>query len=378
VTTAGPPPEPGKPPRTLLVTIRRLAAQAAWCSNYEFEDVISAVDDVDVLELSPSRWAPVRRRLSQSLAYRGVTARLNPGAARGALARDYDLLVFVGMNAWDVLFLNAVPGWRTRCRTRICYLAEFYAGQEGELGPLLRGLAGFDVVAQAFRSGTAALERATGRRCHHLPLAVDAVRFSPFPSPPARVIDVLSVGRRSEPLHQALRSLARSRGHYYVFDTIPGRHVVPARPAEHREMFASQAKRSRLFVAYPAKFGDQENRGLAEVGARYYEAAAAGAIPVGQAPTSPAFHEEFPFPDAVLEIGPDAEEGAERIGELLARPEALALMSSRNAVHALRHHDWAHRWRSLLALAGHAPRPALGARLALLESLAASAERAPG
>ena len=32
--------------------------------------------------------------------------------------------------------------------------------------------------------------------------------------------------------------------------------MQPASPTEHRDMLASYAKRSRLFVAYPAKFGD--------------------------------------------------------------------------------------------------------------------------
>ena len=37
--------------RILLVTLRGLTTHAAWCSNFEFEDVIRSVDDVDVLEL---------------------------------------------------------------------------------------------------------------------------------------------------------------------------------------------------------------------------------------------------------------------------------------------------------------------------------------
>jgi hypothetical protein len=47
----------------------------------------------------------------------------------------------------------------------------------------------------------------------------------------------------------------------------------------------------------------------------------------------------------------------------------------RNAVHALRHHDWGHRWQSILRIAGAAPRPALEERLRTLKALADAAER---
>jgi len=42
-------------------------------------------------------------------------------------------------------------------------------------------------------------------------------------------------------------------------------------------------------------------------------------------------------------------------------------------VAALRWHDWAHRWSSILETIGLAPRPALSERLGALEALAAEA-----
>jgi hypothetical protein len=54
----------------------------------------------------------------------------------------------------------------------------------------------------------------------------------------------------------------------------------------------------------------------------------------------------------------------------------MARLGVRNAVAALRWHDWAHRWSSILEAAGLAPRPALSERVGALEALAAVAERA--
>lgn len=360
--------------RVLLVSIRKLNSHAAWCSNYEFEDVIAGVDDVDVLELEPGGFRPQRQRLARSLAFRRLGSGLNPGVANVEVERDYDLMIFVCMNVWDLLYLNALRGWRERCRVKVCYMVEFYTGQETELAGLFGLLEGFDHVTQSFATSAVTVAQASGRPCSHVPLAVDALRFTPFPAPPARVIDVLSIGRRSEPAHRALRADAREHGIFYLHDTIAGAHVHPTNPAEHRENYASQARRARLFVTYPAKFAADENRGLSEVGARYYEGLAAGAVLLGNAPTSPGFREDFPWDDAVAELKADGSDAAATVTGLLARPEELARLSRRNALHALRNHDWAHRWKAILALAGLPAPPALEARLARLDALARGAE----
>jgi hypothetical protein len=176
-------------------------------------------------------------------------------------------------------------------------------------------------------------------------------------------------------VHRALLRLAAERRLFYVHDTIPGPLVRPTEPAEHREMLAASAKRSRVFVAYPAKFGDAENHGQLEVGARYFEGAAAGAVLLGQAPTAPAFRADFPWRDAVIEARPDGSDVAEVLADLEARPGAVERISAVNAVAALRRHDWGHRWQSILRIAGVTPRPALADRLRSLERLADAVDR---
>jgi hypothetical protein len=361
---------PGK--RVLLISIRGLNPHAAWCSNYEFEDVIRAVDEVDLLELRPAARAAMRERLARRVAWHGrgtAFAQLNPGVRPVRLARPYDLLVFVCMNVWDLLYLNAVRNWRSVARVKLCYMVELYAGFARRHEHLVRLLADFDHVAQAFSGNVPLVGRITGRPCHHVPLAADALRFTPFPAPPARVIDVLSIGRRAEGVHQALRRLAAARKIFYVHDTIPGPLVRPSHPAEHREMLAQAARRSRFFVAYPAKFGDDETEGESEVGARYYEGAAAGAVLLGQAPGAASFRADFPWPGAVIPTRPDGSDVADVLAGLDATPDEVERIRLTNAVAALRRHDWGHRWQSLLRIAGLLPRPALQERLSALQRL---------
>ena len=370
-------PQPARP-RVLLPTLRRLNPHVAWCSNYEFEDVIRSVDDVEALELGPGPAFELRQRAAHGLAWRRWhrrLMRLNPGVRPVTVRYDYDLFVFVCMNVWDLLYLNALRGWRERCRVKVCFMVEFYSGLVGEYGHLLELLRDFDHIVQSFSGSVAAVQNMTRKPCHHVPLAADTLRFTPYPTPPQRVIDVLSMGRRSERLHQALLRLAGERGLFYLHDTIPGTLLRPSDAVQHRNLLANMAKRSRFFVTYPAKFGEQENRGQSEVGARYFEGIAAGTVLLGRAPSAPAFRHDFPWPDAVVEVRPDGSDIADIVADLDDRSDEVRPIRLRNAVHALRHHDWAHRWRSLLRIAGIDARSALEQRLGRLDSLAEQAER---
>ena len=115
--------------------------------------------------------------------------------------------------------------------------------------------------------------------------------------------------------------------------------------------------------------------GSRKSGARYFEGAAAGAVLLGQAPGTLTFRRDFPWPDAVVELNADGSDVADVLADLSRRPDELARLGVRNAVAALRWHDWAYRWRSILETAGLAPRPALNERARALEALAAGAER---
>jgi len=356
-----------------MPTLRRVNPHAAWCGIFEFEDVISAVDDVKLLELGHGGWFAPRQRIARSLAWHGrhpALTGMNPGLKPVVVDRDYDLFVFVCMNVWDLLYLNAIHDWQSRCRVKVCYMAEFYSGQASQYDQFLRTLSRFDHVLQSFSSSVPAVTRVIGKPCHHVPFAADVRRFTPFPKPPRRVIDVYSIGGRSAPVHEALLQLAATRDLFYVYDTIPAALVQPSSATQHRDLLANCAKRSRFFGAYEAKFGNSENQGQSEVGARYFEGTAAGAVLLGRAPTVPSFRENFPWPDPVVEVSVDGSDVAAVLDSLATKQDEVERLGARNAVHALRRHDWGHRWKSILQIAGVAPRPALATRLQALEALA--------
>jgi len=155
-----------------------------------------------------------------------------------------------------------------------------------------------------------------------------------------------------------------------MYDTLPSALLKPTNPSQHRDLLANCAKRSRFFAVNEAKFGSNEKERQSEVGARYFEGSAAGAVLLGRAPTVHSFQEAFPWPDAVLNLRDDGSDVKAVLDSLAGKQEELERISSRNAVHSLRHHDWGHRWGAILQLAGLMPRPALEQRLLALETLA--------
>jgi hypothetical protein len=365
------------PPRVCMPSQRKVRDDAAWCSMFEFEDVISQVDHVDRIDLEPAKGFSWRQHAVNSLVWRQWSrqfARLNPGLKPTHITRDYDIFAFLVINPWELLYLNAIHGWKERCRTKICFIFEVWARIIHRYEHLLRLLESFDHVFIEFDSSVQPARDIIGAPCHQLSPAPDVLRFTPFPNPPTRSIDVYSIGRRIEMMHKGLVKMAREGEIFYIYDTIPGTFVKPKDYREHRELYANIAKRSRFFVTYPAKVDiKEETCGVSEPGMRFYEGIASGAVLVGQPPTCQVFKDEFYWPDSVLEIGDGAQNLVEVMQRFKREPEQYEQLSRKNASEALSHHDVSHRWAQILKTIGSAPLPALSARQKRLKQLAAMA-----
>jgi hypothetical protein len=138
------------------------------------------------------------------------------------------------------------------------------------------------------------------------------------------------------------------------------------------------AKRSKYFVVSPGKMDRlDETRGQVEVGYRYFEGAAAGAVMIGQAADCETFRDLFPWPDAVIELKPDGSDTLAVLADLGSNPERVAAISRRNSVESVLRHDWIHRWKRILQVAGLEPSPGMMAREARLKRLADAGPHAP-
>jgi hypothetical protein len=143
-------------------------------------------------------------------------------------------------------------------------------------------------------------------------------------------------------------------------------------------MLANLIKRSRFFLAYPAKANKLDETGGQEVlGYRYFEGAAGGAVLMGRVPDSEHSNGVFDWPNSLVNLPYDAENIAEIIAELDAQPGKISSIRRNNIATSLLQHDWAYRWREILDLVGMNPAPALEEREKRLKELAKAVKSYP-
>jgi Glycosyl transferases group 1 len=370
-------------PRICMPSLRGFANNAFRCGLYEAQDVLSEIDDVDLICLAPDRGLQLKAKWQRRLLYHDVSRRLvfaNPGLQRVRLTQEYDLFVAICQDCWDLPYINAIEGWKEQCKTSVCWLDEIWATSIPDCKYLLHALNRFDHVFVGCRDSVGPLSRAIGQSCHWLPGGVDAVRFNPYPNASARVIDVYGIGRRCEGIHRSLLQAAERGDIFYVYDTFHAADTPVYDHRQHRDLYANVAKRSRCFLVAPAKTDDPATQGQMEVGYRYYEGAAAGGVMIGQSPDCTAFRELFQWPDAVIQVQPDGSDILEVLADLTAEPGRIPTISRRNTAEATLRHDWVYRWKELFRVTGLEPPPQMAARerrLTQLAGLTAAAEDDP-
>lgn len=359
-------------PRILFLSQRNLYEREVWrASFFEFEQTLRQIDSVDVVAPHRKPWYRNGKRLALRLGERFKTP-IDPGVEPVKLDKDYDVFLVVCEKASELLHVNAVKGWKDRCKTSFCLLTEFWVNQMAQHRSCLEVLSQFDHVLYMFNTYEPFQKyvRGTGR---FMAAGIDALRFCPFPNPPARSIDVLSIGRRSEKTHQALLRLAAEEGIFYVHGTIDSLSAYDI--GQHRRMMADQLKRTRYFLVNPGKIDNvKETGGQVEFGYRYFEGAAPGTIMVGERPRNKVFPEIFHWDDAVIQMPFDSEDIGQIMKELDRQPERQMNIRRTNITQVLQHHDWAHRWETILEIAGLDPLPALDVRKEELHRRAALVE----
>jgi hypothetical protein len=353
--------------------------RSAW---YEAEDVLLSATGAELVAAEPpvsaraSRLEWKLRRLFTADRQRRQTL-IEPGAAPIRLSGRYDLLVLLCALPGDALLVNALDLQR-HCRVSVCWFAELWAhsipGHRAWL-PLVRQ---FDHVFVGQSQSVQPASEAIGKACHYLPAAVDVLRFAPARNAAPRSIDVFSVGRRMEGVHASLLDLAVSDGLFYIHDTISNAaNTSVLNYREHRQQMANIAKRSRFFTVAPAYFTDPgKTGGQVEIGPRFYEGAAAGAVLLGEPVECDAYRLFFDWPEATVVVKRDGSDVGGVIARLTADREHMRTISGRNVAEAAMRHDWIYRWKTILQMAGISPPAGVRRRESQLCDIAAAASPA--
>lgn len=366
--------ESKKTSRILVVSMRGCGLEAFRSAEYEFEDTIGTFDDIDILAPRPAIGLPnfVNKKISNYLAAsRGKSNIFNSGCRQTLVEKEYDLIFFICQHYWDITYINSIKGWRKKCNKAVLWLSEIWTKEleENKIRLCLQISKDFDYIFTPHSSSVDAITKLVNRPCDFLPFAVDTTRFCPYPQPPQRNIDIYSIGRRSQVVHKALLDLAEQKNLFYLYDTFKGLKMIDYK--EHRTLYSNLIKRSRYFIVNKPKFDSLEQTGgQEELGSRFFEGAAGGAVMIGTPPVCEAYNKNFNWCDAVIEISHDADNLAELITELDAQPERLNNIRRDNIVNSLLRHDWVYRWEQVLHKVGLDNTPEMLSRQAYLKNLA--------
>jgi hypothetical protein len=362
--------------RVLMLSHRNVAPPIpARCLWYEFEDIIREIDSVDMLAPGQRKRYDNQYRWAARIGQRLPIA-LNPGVVPLSVEGEYDIFFTVCAFAKDLLYVNALDGWRKRCKTAVCWVDEVLLQDMWYVRYFKKIISKFDIVVVSCKQIVPWLQACIGGNCLYRVPGIDAILFCPYPELPERCIDVLSIGRRSEEVHRGLLEQARQRRMLYIHDTFSDlgcKYGITVRdPSEHRLLVSNLITRSRFFTVNPGKFDDESTGNEDIIGSRYIEGAAAGSIMIGRRPRTPDFSDLFPWPNSVLDIY----EKNICIVDVIAEVDKDTALQNQIRVdgitHVLRRHDWVYRWRDILETIEMAPMPALLEREELLKRHALS------
>jgi hypothetical protein len=356
-------------PRVLLFSQRNIARNVLFrCPHHEFEDVICQIDSTDVLAPQVGKRFDIRHKIAKQIAWRSPVV-LNPGIPKTRVRKTYDLFFAVCGSPVDLLMVNTIENWETAANVSICLVDELWVKELPSYKYFLKIMAKFDFVMLYYSQSVKKVAEAVGPKCSYLPPGIDSIRFCPYPELPKRVIDVYSIGRRSEITHQKLLKMAEEDRIFYVHDSISGDHAINS--TEHRLLFSQMVKRSRYFIVNPGLIDRPDVRGNQnEIGNRYFEGAASGAIMIGEFPKNEEFRKLFDWPDAVLHLPYGSGDIDTIIDEVDKQPEWQEKMRRNNVLQALTRHDWVYRWETILKIAGLEPMQDLVERKERLRCLA--------
>jgi hypothetical protein len=198
-------------------------------------------------------------------------------------------------------------------------------------------------VRLAFFSSSQAAQE-FGRRlpdvsCRWMPEAVDPGDYDPSLPLRARAIDVVELGRRSEPIHRRLEPLLRDRALSHEFQ-VPG---APRLYPTQRDLRAALA-RTRVLVCLPKTMTHPEAAGGLETAThRYFEGMASGCVLVGRCPAE--LRELWGF-DPVVPINPLEPERA--VLAVLDRLDGHQALVDRNLRRLREVGTWRHRAAAMI------------------------------
>jgi hypothetical protein len=322
--------------RVLIPTSRDVYRTVSYGMIVDFEDAIVAASDADLVPV------PLFSRRAQ---LQGLLRGRPPRAVQPPRAR-YDVCVLVAMAPYWLPSLRYIRNLRSAAQRVVVYLFDSWLRDLPTLRSYRRLWSLVDDLIVSFAHSLDSYTRALPCRVHYLPQAIDGRWFHPYRG--ERRVDILSLGRRLEPVHAQLLEISRRRDLFYEYQT----HRMPQAIdfAENQELVGRECQLARTHVSWSVDRTNplRQGEGTA-VTARWFESAATGGVVVGAAPGGDEFRRLFPYPEFVIELDPATPARTEtlvmRAISQSPAPERLQL-----AEHVVANHTWSRRWQEIIEL----------------------------
>jgi hypothetical protein len=362
--------------RILILSLRNVRDYIFNYSLFEFEDLITAFDRVDLV--APCQYTFTSQTIT-NIAKAGskinkIFTKINPYILPLNPEKEYDLFFVILDDVRSFLPINFINNWAKKCRKKICLIAEIWEKEPQQLKSYLRFFEEFDRIYLGCALITKEFSQTISKPCYYLPAGTDTVKFYPNKPYSQRAIDIFSLGRRSALTHQALLQFTAEYDLFYYYDTFANygsKLMKPSNIEGHRRKIANLIKNSRYFIANYAKVNLPNTIGTQkEIGYRFFEGAAAGAVMIGSPPESQLLNQYFDWEDALIPINFDQPNIANLITELNAQSDRLEKISKNNVINSLLKHDWVYRWEQILTDVGLEPTPMMLSRQEHLQQLA--------
>ena len=200
--------------------------------------------------------------------------------------------------------LDVFRDWDLNAKHKIVYLFDTLEPQFGLMQKLFVDSA-FNICITSFNDAVPYLESLTGKEWHAIEQAVPPHLFKPVPLE-ERVIDFSSYGRRMDGFHTYLMEFCKSNGLYYDYSMHNGRNLQSSNEEFYRQ-YAWHLNHSIFTISWPVGLTNPARAGrLNPITCRWFEAAAAGTVVVGQKPSNSVF-DDWLYPDMVVTINPLAD-----------------------------------------------------------------------
>ena len=369
-----------KDSRVLTWSLRNIQNFVYNSCLFEFEDIISEVDKADIY--APPQFGPRGRVINKTIVSTTRHVKplpltsVNPYLKSESLDREYDMYFVTLDFPWFGSSINLLKDWRKKCKTAVCYIVEIWTEDIPKLKNFMSFFNQFDLICIGTEHVLKDVQAMTDKPVIFVPPGVDTIKFCPdFESGKGRSIDITNLGRRSPSTHNALLEKAENEDFFYYHELTNGSVLRVEDHQAHRTLTANLLGSSRYYVTNYAK-ADMPKliAGEYEIGYRFFEGAAAGAVLIGAQPKGDLYGKYFNWEDSIIPVRFDEPDIAKIIDELDARPGYIESIQARNAMNSLLQHDWVYRWEMILEALGQEPTPGVIARKQKLKEMAAALE----